>query len=29
VGVAVAADGALMVSDDGTNSIWQVRYTGK
>ena len=29
VGVAVAADGALMVSDDGTNSIWQVRYMGK
>jgi glucose/arabinose dehydrogenase len=29
VGVAVAADGSLMVSDDGTNSIWQVRYTGK
>ena len=29
VGVAVAPDGTLMVSDDGTNSIWQVRYTGK
>ena len=29
VGVAVAPDGSLMVSDDGTNSIWQVRYTGK
>jgi len=24
VGVAVAADGALFVSDDGTNSIWRV-----
>jgi glucose/arabinose dehydrogenase len=24
VGVAVAADGALLVSDDGTNSIWRV-----
>ena len=29
VGVAVAADGSLMVSDDGSNAIWQVRYTGK
>lgn len=26
VGVAVAADGSLMVSDDGTNSIWRVSY---
>jgi glucose/arabinose dehydrogenase len=26
VGVAVAPDGALMVSDDGTNSIWRVQY---
>jgi glucose/arabinose dehydrogenase len=29
VGVAVARDGALMVSDDGSNSIWRVSYTGK
>ena len=26
VGVAVAADGSLMVSDDGSNAIWRVRY---
>jgi glucose/arabinose dehydrogenase len=29
VGVAVADDGSLMVSDDGSNSIWQVSYSGK
>jgi glucose/arabinose dehydrogenase len=29
VGVAVAKDGALMVSDDGSNSIWRVSYVGK
>ncbi|HET6151100.1 MAG TPA: PQQ-dependent sugar dehydrogenase [Polyangia bacterium] len=29
VGVAVAADGALMVSDDGSNSIWRVSRSGK
>jgi glucose/arabinose dehydrogenase/mono/diheme cytochrome c family protein len=29
VGVTVAADGSLMVSDDGSNSIWRVSYTGK
>jgi glucose/arabinose dehydrogenase len=29
VGVAVAKDGSLMVSDDGSNSIWRVSYTGK
>ena len=29
VGVAVAADGALLVSDDGSNSIWRVTYVGK
>jgi glucose/arabinose dehydrogenase len=28
VGVAVAADGSLMVSDDGSNSIWRVAWTG-
>lgn len=27
VGVAVAKDGSLFVSDDGSNSIWLVRYT--
>ena len=29
VGVAVAPDGSLLVSDDGSGSIWRVRYTGK
>jgi glucose/arabinose dehydrogenase len=29
VGVAVASDGSLLVSDDGTNSVWRVSYTGK
>jgi glucose/arabinose dehydrogenase len=29
VGVAVGRDGSLFVSDDGTNSIWRVSYTGK
>jgi glucose/arabinose dehydrogenase len=29
VGVAMAPDGALLVSDDGSNSIWRVSYTGK
>jgi glucose/arabinose dehydrogenase len=29
VGVAVAPDGSLMVTDDGSNSIWRVTYTGK
>jgi glucose/arabinose dehydrogenase len=28
VGVAVAQDGSLLVSDDGSNSIWRVSYTG-
>ena len=28
VGVAVAADGSLLVSDDGGNCIWRVSYTG-
>lgn len=29
VGVAVGKDGSLFVSDDGSNSIWRVSYTGK
>ena len=29
VGVAIAPDGSLLVSDDGSNSIWRVTYTGK
>jgi glucose/arabinose dehydrogenase len=29
VGVAVAKDGSLIVSDDGSNSLWRVRYAGK
>jgi glucose/arabinose dehydrogenase len=29
VGVAVAADGSLMVTDDGSKTIWRVSYAGK
>jgi glucose/arabinose dehydrogenase len=29
VGVAVAKDGALLVTDDGSRSIWRVSYGGK
>jgi len=29
VGVAVAKDGSFIVTDDGTNSVWRVSYTGK
>jgi glucose/arabinose dehydrogenase len=29
VGVTVAKDGSLFVSDDGSRSIWHVTYTGK
>lgn len=29
VGVAVATDGSLMVTDDGSNSIWRVSYPKK
>jgi glucose/arabinose dehydrogenase len=29
VGVAVAPDGSLMVTDDGSDSIWRVKYVGK
>jgi glucose/arabinose dehydrogenase len=28
VGVTVAADGSLIFSDDGSNSIWRVSYSG-
>jgi glucose/arabinose dehydrogenase len=28
VGVTVALDGSLLVSDDGSNSIWRISYTG-
>jgi len=29
VGITVIPDGSLLVSDDGSNSVWRVRYTGK
>ncbi len=29
VGVTVANDGSLMVTDDGSKSIWHVSYVGK
>jgi glucose/arabinose dehydrogenase len=29
VGMTVALDGSLLVSDDGSNSIWRVSYVGK
>ncbi len=29
VGVTVAPDGSLLVTDDGSNSIWRVAYVGK
>ena len=29
VGVTVAKDGSLLVTDDGSNSIWRVSYQGK
>jgi glucose/arabinose dehydrogenase len=29
VGVAVAGDGALMVADDGSNTVWRVAYVGR
>jgi glucose/arabinose dehydrogenase len=29
VGVAVASDGALVFTDDASNSVWRVTYTGK
>ena len=29
VGVAVAHDGALLVTDDGNNTMWRISYSGK
>jgi glucose/arabinose dehydrogenase len=29
VGVAVSPDGSLLVTDDGSNSIWRITYEGK
>ena len=29
VGVTVAKDGSLFVTDDGSNTIWRITYTGK
>jgi glucose/arabinose dehydrogenase len=29
VGVAIAQDGSLFVTDDGSRSVWHVTYTGK
>jgi glucose/arabinose dehydrogenase len=28
VGVTVAQDGSLLVTDDGSNTIWRVHYDG-
>ncbi len=28
MGVAVAKDGSLFVTDDGTKTVWHVSYTG-
>jgi glucose/arabinose dehydrogenase len=28
VGVTTASDGSLMVTDDGSNSIWRITYVG-
>ena len=29
VGMTVASDGSLLVTDDGSNSIWRIAYTGQ
>ena len=29
VGVVVAKDGSLLVSDDGSGSVWRISYTGE
>ncbi|HEX4646411.1 MAG TPA: hypothetical protein VH598_12475, partial [Verrucomicrobiae bacterium] len=28
VGITVAPDGSLLITDDGSNSVWRVSYTG-
>jgi glucose/arabinose dehydrogenase len=28
VGITIAHDGSLLVTDDGSNSIWRISYTG-
>ena len=28
VGITVAQDGSLLVTDDGSNSIWRISYSG-
>jgi glucose/arabinose dehydrogenase len=29
VGITVAADGSLVFTDDGSDSVWRVSYVGK
>jgi len=29
VGVTTALDGSLLVTDDGSNSIWRISYVGE
>jgi len=29
VGVTTAPDGSLLVTDDGSNSVWRINYVGK
>jgi glucose/arabinose dehydrogenase len=29
VGITVAQDGSLLVTDDASNSIWRIKYVGK
>ena len=29
VGVVVATDGALLVSDDGSGTVWRIAFTGE
>jgi glucose/arabinose dehydrogenase len=29
VGITVAPDGSLLVTDDGSSSIWRISYVGK
>ena len=29
VGITVASDGSLLVSDDGSNSVWRISYSGR